>query len=69
MEAGRDECSSVTVDRFGIDPVVVALSSLDVSGIHSKLAWVRTIASRINDLAEGMSRGIIWHRPLLFALA
>jgi len=69
MDTGRDECSSVMVDRFGIDPIVVALSSLDVSGIRSRLAWVQTIARRINDLAEGMSRGAIWHRPLLFALA
>lgn len=57
------------VDRFGIDPVVAALSSLDVAGIHSRLAWVQTIARSINDLAEGMSRGGISHRPLLFALA
>jgi hypothetical protein len=69
MEAGRDECSAIMVDRFGIDPVVAALSSLDAAGIRSRLAWIRTIAHRINDLAEGMSRGIIWHRPLLFALA
>lgn len=69
MEAGRDECSAVMVDRFGIDPVVAALSTLDAAGIGSRLAWIRTIAHRIDDLAEGMSRGIIWHRPLLFALA
>ncbi|AZS80086.1 hypothetical protein ELS24_17470 [Achromobacter spanius] len=69
MEAGRDECSAVMVDRFGIDPVVAALSSLDAAGIRSRLAWIRTIAHRIDDLAEGMSCGIIWHRPLLFALA
>ncbi|CAD6516333.1 GAP1-N1 domain-containing protein [Paraburkholderia metrosideri] len=69
MEAGRDECSAVMVDRFGIDPVVAALSSLDAAGIRSRLTWIQTIAHRIDDLAEGMSRGIIWHRPLLFALA
>lgn len=69
MEASRDECSAVFVYRFGIDPVVTALSSLDATGIRSRLAWIRTIACRIDDLAEGMSRGIIWHRPLLFALA
>lgn len=69
MEAGRDECSAVIVDRFGIDPVVAALSSLDVDEIRSNLAWVRAIAFRTDDLAGGMSRGVIWHRPLLFALA
>ncbi|WP_454721869.1 MULTISPECIES: GAP1-N1 domain-containing protein [Cupriavidus] len=69
MEAGRDECSAVMVDRFGIDPVVAALSGLDAAGIRSRLAWIRAIAHRIDDLAEGMSRGNIWHRPLLFALA
>ncbi|MBY4803051.1 hypothetical protein [Burkholderia cepacia] len=69
MEAGRDECSAVVVNRFGIDPVVAALSSLDAAGIRSRTAWIRTIAHRIDDLAEGMSSGIIWHRPLLLALA
>lgn len=69
MEAGRGESAAAIVGRFGIDPVVAALSSLDVAGIRSRLAWIQTIARRTDDLAEGMSRGIIWHRPLLFALA
>lgn len=69
MEANRDECSAVVVDRFGIDPVVATLSSLDFTGIHSRPAWVRALTRRIDELAEGMSRGVIWHRPLLFALA
>lgn len=69
MEAGRDVSAAAIVGRFGIYPVVAALSSLDVAGIRSRLAWIQTIARRTDDLAEGMSRGIIWHRPLLFALA
>lgn len=69
VEAGRDECSAAVVDRFGIDPVVAALSKLDVVNIHSRLGWVHTIARRTDNLAEGMSRGVLWHRPLLFVLA
>ncbi|WP_157768424.1 hypothetical protein [Xanthomonas citri] len=69
MEAGRDECSAVMVGRFGIDPVVTALSSLDIAGIRSRLVWVQTIARRFDELAEGMSHGVISHRPLLFALS
>lgn len=69
MEANRDEYAAVIVDRFGIDPVVGALSSLDVAEIRSRLAWLQAIARRIDDLAEGLSRGVIWHRPLLFVLA
>jgi hypothetical protein len=69
MEAGRDECSAVIVDRFGIDPVVAALSSLDAVGIRSRSAWIQTVSRRVDDLADGMSRGVIWHRPLLLALA
>lgn len=69
MEAGRDDCSAAVVDRFGIDPVVAALSRLEVTGIRSRSGWVRTIARRTDGLAEGMSRGVLWHRPLLFVLA
>lgn len=69
MEAGRDECASVMVNRFGIEPVVAALSSLDAYEIRSRLTWVEIIALRTSDLAEGMSHGVIWHRPLLLALA
>lgn len=69
MEANRDEYATVMVDRFGIYPLVSTLSSMDVAEIRSKLAWIQAIARRINDLAEGMSRGVIWHRPLLFVLA
>lgn len=68
MAANRDDYSSVIVKRFGIAPVVIALSRMDVTEIRSRLAWIQTIARRIDDLAEGMSRGVIWHRPLLFAL-
>ncbi|WP_371184521.1 GAP1-N1 domain-containing protein [Xanthomonas sacchari] len=69
MEAGRDECSAFMVDHFGIDPVVAALSSLDIAGIRSRLIWVQRIARRLDELAEGMSHGVISHRPLLFALS
>ena len=69
VEAGRDECSAAVVDRFGIDPVVAALSKLDVAGVRSRLDWVHSIARRTDDIAENMSRGALWHRPLLFVLA
>jgi hypothetical protein len=68
-EAGRDDCSSVVVDRFGIRPVVGALSKMEVAGIRSKMGWVRAIAQRTNDLAEDMGAGRLSHRPLLLALA
>ena len=69
MDAGRDDCSMIAVTRFGIAPVVAALSRLHVSGIRSAMGWVRTIARQTDDLAEGLAAGTIWHRPLLFALA
>jgi len=69
MDAGRDDCSAAVVIRFGIAPVVAALSRLDVAQIRSGMGWVRAIAPQTNDLAEGMAAGTVWHRPLLFALA
>ncbi|SFO48857.1 hypothetical protein [Sphingomonas sp. OK281] len=69
VEAGRDDCSMAVVDRFGIGPVVAALSRLDVAGIRSRIGWVRVIAQRTDDLAEGMADGGLWYRPLLFLLA
>ena len=69
VEAGRDECSSTVVDRFGIGPVVAALSKLDGASIRSRSGWVRSIARRTDNLAQGMSHGTLWHRPLLFILA
>ena len=68
-QADRDDCSLVVVDRFGISPVVVALSKMDVVGIRSRMGWVRAIARRTNDLAEGMADGTLSHRPLLLVLA
>ncbi|MGX8011834.1 GAP1-N1 domain-containing protein [Mesorhizobium sp. ORM8.1] len=68
-EAARDDCSRMVVDCFGISPVVVALSKLDIVGIRSRMGWVRTIARRTNDLAERMADGGLSHRPLLFVLA
>ncbi|MEZ7809330.1 hypothetical protein [Alcaligenes phenolicus] len=68
IAANRDDYSSMIVNRFGITPVVMALSRMDVTEIRAKLTWIQTIARRIDDLAEGMARGVIWHRPLLFAL-
>jgi hypothetical protein len=69
VEAARDDCAQVVVDRFGINPVVVALSNMDVVGIRSRIGWVRAIAQRTNDLAERMAVGELSHRPLLFVLA
>ncbi|QNQ10668.1 GAP1-N1 domain-containing protein [Sphingomonas alpina] len=69
VDAGRDDCSSAVVVRFGIAPVVAALSKLDVAGIRSGMGWVRAIARQTDDLAKGMADGTVWHRPLLFALA
>ncbi len=69
MDAGRDDCSMTVVARFGITPVMAALSRLHVSGIRSAMGWMRIIARQTDDLAEGMATGTIWHRPLLIALA
>lgn len=69
VDAGRDDCSAAVVANFGIAPVVAALSRLDVAGIRSRMEWVRTIARKTDDLAEGMAAGTVWHRPLLIALA
>lgn len=68
-EAARDDCSRMVVDRFGISPVVVALSKMDVVGIRSSMGWVRSIAQRTYDLSEKMADGGLSHRPLLFVLA
>ncbi|MDQ0396400.1 hypothetical protein J3R73_006192 [Labrys monachus] len=68
-EAGRDDSSQVVVERFGIGPVVTALSGMDVAGIRSRMGWVRAIAQRTNELAEGMVDGRLSHRPLLLILA
>ncbi|MBW4976454.1 hypothetical protein KZZ08_22855 [Roseovarius mucosus] len=69
VEAARDDCSRMVVDCFGISPVVVVLSKMDVVGIRSRMDWVRAIARRTNDLAERMADGRLSHRPLLFVLA
>ena len=69
MDAGRDDCSMAVVNRFGIAPVVAALSRLQVAEIRSAMGWVRTIARQTDDLAKGMAAGTIWHRPLLILLA
>ncbi|AUQ49030.1 hypothetical protein PhaeoP83_00722 [Phaeobacter inhibens] len=68
-EAARDDCSKMVVDCFGINPVVVALSAMDVVGIRSRMSWVHAIAGRTKDLAESMADGRLSHRPLLFALS
>lgn len=67
-EAGREDCASVVVERFGIDPVVATLSMIDAACIRSRMGWVRAISSRTNDLAESMATGRLFHRPLLFVL-
>lgn len=69
VEAARDDCSRMVVDCFGISPVVVALSKMDVVGIRLRIVWVRAIAQRANELAERMADGGLSHRPLLFVLA
>lgn len=69
MEAARDDCSRIAVDCLGPGPVVLALSKMDVAEIRSRVAWVRAIARRTNDLAERMADGRLSHRPLLFVLA
>jgi hypothetical protein len=68
IDAGRDDCSMAVTTRFGIAPVVAALSRLHVAGVRSAMGWVRTIARQTDDLAEGMAAGTVSHRPLLFAL-
>lgn len=68
-EAARDDCSRLVVERFGINPVVVALSKMDVVEIRSRRGWVRAIAQRTNELAERMADGGLSHRPLLFVLS
>lgn len=68
-EAARDDCSRVVVDRFGISPVVAALSQMNVSEIRSRMGWIHAMARRTNDLAERMADGGLSHRPLLFVLA
>ncbi|MBB2199748.1 hypothetical protein HLH44_20350 [Gluconacetobacter sp. 1c LMG 22058] len=67
-EAGRGDCSPVMVERFGINPVVATLSRMDVASIRSRMEWVRAIARRANDLADGMADGRLSHRPLLLVL-
>jgi hypothetical protein len=59
VNAGRDDCSSAAVIRFGIAPVVAALSKLDVAGIRSGMGWVRAMARQIDDLARGMVDGTV----------
>lgn len=68
VEAGRDDCSLAVVEHFGIVPVVIALSRMNVAGIRSRVSWVRAIASQTNAIAEGMATGRLSHRPLLFVL-
>ena len=69
MKAARDDCSRMVVNCFGISPVVVALSKMDVVGIRSRIDWVHAIARQTNELAEKMAGGELSHRPLLFVLA
>lgn len=68
-EAARDDYAQMVVNCLGINPVVVALSKMDVVGVRTRMAWVRAIAQRANDLAEGLADGRLSHRPLLFVLA
>lgn len=68
VEAGRDDCALIVVKHFGIGPVVIALSRMNVAGIRSRVSWVRAIASQPNAIAEGMATGRLSHRPLLFVL-
>ncbi|HEY0312259.1 MAG TPA: hypothetical protein VGC56_07155 [Allosphingosinicella sp.] len=69
VEAGRNDCSTLAVDRFGVEPVVTAFSGLDAAGIRMKLPWLRSIAWKTDGLAECMVSGALSHRPLLIALA
>lgn len=69
VDAGRSDCSTAVVGRFGIHPVVAALSRLDVADLRSNMDWVRTIASQTDELAECMADGRLYHRPLLLVLA
>lgn len=69
VEAGREDCASIVVDRFGIVPVVAALSEIDTDEIRSLEQWLRSIAWKTDALAECMASGALSHRPLLIALA
>jgi hypothetical protein len=69
VDAGRDDCSALAVDRFGIEPVVATLSGMDAAEIRTKLPWLRSIAWKTDGLAGSMVSGALSHRPLLIALA
>lgn len=69
IEAGREDCSSMVVDRFGARPVIRALSASGSWDLRPMWPWLRSVARRTEELADCMSSGVLVHRPLLYALA
>jgi hypothetical protein len=67
VAAGRGDCASAVVDRFGVHSIVRALAGRDESG--SLVPWLRALASRTDELARCMADGTLQDRSLLIELA
>ena len=67
VAAGRGDCASVVVGRFGVHSVVPALAGY--AGSESLWPWLRALASRTDELAACMTDGILQDRKLLIELA
>ncbi|HJP68870.1 MAG TPA: hypothetical protein VJ846_08215 [Sphingomicrobium sp.] len=67
VAAGRGDCSSVAVDRFGVHSIVRALAGY--AGSESLWPWLRAFASRTDELAACMADGTLQDRALLIELA
>jgi hypothetical protein len=68
ITAGRADCSSLAVARFGIRPVIAALSASFGSHLGTADVWLRAITGDTDELAACMVDGILTTRPMLIAL-
>ena len=69
IEAGRENLTSVVVDRFGVRPILRALSAPDLQDLSVMWPWLRSMTLKTDELAECMATGLLTRRTLLLGLA
>ncbi|ESZ12237.1 hypothetical protein X737_27925 [Mesorhizobium sp. L48C026A00] len=69
IAAGRDDCSSLAVDRLGVCAVVRALIETSRGDTQSISPWLRTVAGKTDELAACLAEGVLTDRSLLIGLA
>jgi hypothetical protein len=69
ITAGRDDCASLAVEKFGMGAVVQALSESSSSKSNSVWSWLPAIAHRPEELSACLADGALTERRLLTGLA